>query len=67
LTSEFNANIIPELTQIAVSPGSLNLRMRAVFALRRANTPAAREALTEISQTPTQQIAAAARNGLQAN
>ena len=64
LTDEFNTRMVPELTQVALAPGSLNLRMRAVFALRRASTPAALEALAAISVTQPQQIAQAALNGL---
>lgn len=61
----FDSQIVPELTQIALSPESLNIRMRAVFALRRAGTPAAINALRQISGTQTQSIAQAALNGLQ--
>lgn len=64
LANEFDTRMVPELTQIAISPGTLNIRMRAVFALRRAETPAAREALAEISVTPSKQIAQTAMNGL---
>lgn len=64
LKGVFDAQMVPELTQIALDPGILNLRMRAVFALRRAQTPAAIGALTQISQTETPQIAQAAINGL---
>ncbi len=64
LASEFDTQIVPELTQIALSQETLNIRMRAVFALRRAETPAAREALVEISVTPSKQIAQTAMNGL---
>jgi HEAT repeat protein len=67
LTATFNAHIVPELTQVALSSESLNIRMRAVFALRRADTPAARQALLEISQTQTPQIASAASHGLKAS
>ena len=65
VAEQFNSEVIPELTRIALSTESMNIRMRAVFALRRANTAAARQALQEISQTPTQKIADAARHGLQ--
>lgn len=60
----FDATIIPELVQTASQPNSLNLRMRAVFALRRAGTPAARQALENLSHCDTPQIATAAKNGL---
>lgn len=61
----FDSQIVPELTQIALSPEALNIRMRAVFALRRASTPAALNALRQISGTETQPIAQAALSGLQ--
>jgi HEAT repeat protein len=64
LTAVFNEQIVPELTGIALSAGTLNIRMRAVFALRRAETAAAHDALLAISSTQPQQIARAARNGL---
>ncbi len=64
LANEFDTQIVPELTRIALSPETLNIRMRAVFALRRAETPAAREALAEISVTSSKQIAQTAMNGL---
>lgn len=60
----FDAQIVPELTQIALSTESLNIRMRAVFALRRAGTPVAIRALGQISSTETPPIAQAALNGL---
>ncbi|QJE96194.1 HEAT repeat domain-containing protein [Luteolibacter luteus] len=60
----FDAEIIPELLRTANQPNSLNLRMRAVFALRRANTPAARQALKTLSHCDAPQISTAARNGL---
>lgn len=61
----FDAEVVPELLRTAEHPNSLNLRMRSVFALRRASTPAARQALEALSLCKTPQIAAAARNGLQ--
>lgn len=61
---EFDATLVPELQRIATSPNTLNLQMRAVFALRRAATPAAREALAEISRGAVPAIATAARHGL---
>ena len=63
-SAEFDANIVPELTNVAVSNESLNVRMRAVFALRRADTVAARHALEVISKTSNPKIALAARHGL---
>jgi HEAT repeat protein len=65
--SSFDAELVPELQRIASEQNSLNLRMRAVFALRRAQTSAAREALASIAASTnvsSPQIAAAARNGL---
>ena len=61
---EFDAALVPELQRLATSPNTPNLQMRAVFALRRAATPAARQALAEISRSADPAIAAAARNGL---
>jgi HEAT repeat protein len=65
--ARFDQQMVPELLQIATSENSLNIRMRAVFALRRANTPAAQQALAVIARTATPQIAAAAQHGLPAN
>ena len=63
----FDREIAPELVRIATEPNSLNLQMRAVFALRRAGTPAAQDALVQIveSNAPPQ-VATAARHGLKA-
>jgi HEAT repeat protein len=60
----FDNEIIPELVEIATTLNSLNIQMRAVFALRRAQTPAARAALAVISEKARHPVAAAARNGL---
>jgi HEAT repeat protein len=60
----FDQEAVPELLKVAISPNSLNLQMRAVFALRRAQTESAREALKLISNSANPQIATAARNGL---
>ncbi len=65
LSAKFDAEIVPELTTIAASNQTLDVKTRAVFALRRANTPAARQALQTLSQTPNPKIAQAARYGLQ--
>jgi HEAT repeat protein len=62
----FDSTVVPELMRIATNPNSLNIQMRAVFALRRAQTPAAQAALTTISQQAPPQVAAAARHGLPA-
>lgn len=61
---EFNQKVVPELLAIATSSHNLNIQMRAVFALRRAQTPAAQSALAEIANSARPQVAAAARNGL---
>ena len=63
---DFDEKLVPELQHLATSPNSLNLQLRAVFALRRAGTPAAREALARIESTAPPQVATAARNGLRA-
>jgi hypothetical protein len=51
---------VPELLQIALEENSLNVRLRAVFALRRAETTGARTALAQISQVPEPRVASAA-------
>jgi HEAT repeat protein len=63
---DFDEKLVPELQRLATSPNSLNLQIRAVFALRRAGTPAAREALARIESAAPPQVASAARNGLRA-
>jgi HEAT repeat protein len=60
----FDDRIVPELRRIATSPNSLNIQMRSVFALRRAKSEKAREALVEIAHNARPQIATAAKNGL---
>lgn len=60
----FDERIVPELLQVATHPNSLDLQLRAVFALRRARTPAARSALAAIVQTASPQVATAAGHGL---
>ena len=45
-------------------PNSENIQMRAVFALRRAQTMAAQNALAVIANRAQPQVATAARNGL---
>jgi HEAT repeat protein len=64
LASAFDREIVPELVQIATAPNSLNIQMRAVFALRRAKTENAQAALAAIAERAPPQIATAARNGL---
>lgn len=60
----FDRDVVPELVAIAVGDPSPNLRMRAVFALRRAQTRVAQEALAALAEQASPPIAAAARNGL---
>jgi HEAT repeat protein len=61
----FDQQIVPELLQIATSDNSVNIRMRAVFALRRGQTAAAQAALAEVANNSSNpQIAEAARHGL---
>ncbi len=67
LAARFDSQMVPELEAVALGESSLNLRMRAVFALRRADTLPARNALSRISTTPTPEIATAAANGLHAS
>jgi HEAT repeat protein len=64
-TATFDQQIVPELLEIAMADNSVNIRMRAVFALRRAQTDAAQAALAEIAKhCSNSQIAEAARHGL---
>jgi HEAT repeat protein len=60
----FDQQIVPELLQIATSENSLNIQMRAVFALRYAHTNAAQDALSVIAKIARSQVATVARNGL---
>lgn len=64
IAETFNQQIVPELLHIATTPNSLNIQMRAVFALRRAQTPAAQAALEQIARIAQPRIATTARNGL---
>lgn len=64
--AKFDTEIVPELQRAASSTDNLNLRMRAVFALRRAGSPAALQALEALAGQADTPIATAARNGLQA-
>jgi hypothetical protein len=64
MATSFDQLIVPELVTIATSPNSLNIQMRAVFALRQAQTPASQQALAVIASTAQPQVAMAARNGL---
>lgn len=63
----FDRQVATELRELATGANSLNLRMRAVFALRRAGTPAAMQALADIEAEGNEQISTAARNGLRAS
>lgn len=65
--SIFDRQVAAELRELATGANSLNLQMRAVFALRRAGTPAAMQALAAIEAEGTEQISTAARNGLRAS
>jgi HEAT repeat protein len=65
LAPAFDSRIVPELLKVALSENSIDLRIRAVFALRRAQTTTARTALAEISKASEQRVAQAARSGLQ--
>jgi HEAT repeat protein len=64
LAAAFDVDVVPELERIASAENSLNVRMRAVFALRRAGTPAAADALAAIATTAPPPVATAARHGL---
>ena len=64
VTTTFNDQIVPELVAIATSPNSLNIQLRAVFALRQAPTAAAQAALAVIANTAQAEVANAARSGL---
>jgi hypothetical protein len=64
--ADFDTRVVPELQRAASEANSMNLRMRAVFALRRAGTPAAVQALQSLSGHSDKTIATAASNGLRA-
>ncbi len=64
-TAVFDREIVPELLRIATASNSLNVQMRAVFALRRAQTAAAQAALGVVADGARPQVATAARNGFQ--
>ena len=66
-TADFDAQIVPELKRAAGEANSMNLRMRAVFALRRAGTPASVRALEAHAGHADKTIATAASNGLRAS
>jgi HEAT repeat protein len=64
---DFDGRAVPELLALAKSGTSANLRMRAVFALRRAGTAAALAALGEIAARAGPPMSTAAANGLRAH
>jgi len=64
VAAEFDQKIVPELAAIATSRNGLNLQMRAVFALRRAQSTEAQAALAIIANIARPPVAAAARHGL---
>jgi hypothetical protein len=66
VASQFETVIVPQLVETALSEATLNLRMRSVFALRRAGTPSAREALAQIAASASGPVAQAAEHGLAA-
>ena len=64
LSGTFDTRIVPELQQLADSSQlSLNLRLRSIFALRRAATPAARLALSQLASSSTPKVSQAASQG----
>jgi HEAT repeat protein len=67
LKSHFDSVVVPRLVAEASGTRSLNLRMRSVFALRRAQTPESLRALESLSISSTPEIATAAANGLRAS
>lgn len=56
----FRDRAVPELEKAATGPNSLNVQLRAVMALQRAQTPQARQALARIATTSSHIVAAAA-------
>jgi len=60
----FDHKVVPDLVQIAGNENTLNVRLRAVFALRRANTDAAQQALATLATSSNPTVAAASRAGL---
>lgn len=64
VTGIFDKQIVPELVAIATTPNSLNIQLRAVFALRQAQTAAAQDGLAVIANTARSEVATAARSGL---
>jgi HEAT repeat protein len=64
--TRFDESLVPEMEGTATSPTSLNLRLRAVFALWRAGTPGAIAALYRIRDLEQPKVAAAAQHALAA-
>jgi len=64
IAEQFHREMVPELMRIATGENNLNIQMRAVFALRRAQTAEAQAALAVIASKARPQVATAARNGL---
>lgn len=64
IAARFNATAVDEMARVALSEASENLRIRAVFALRRAGTGPAIDALRRIGQSATGNVARAAQNGI---
>jgi len=66
IAGAFDADLVPQLLRVAAADNSVNVRMRAVFALRRAGTPVAHDALAAIATQDgvPPPVATAARRGL---
>jgi HEAT repeat protein len=65
VATTFDQQIIPELERLATSQNSVNLGLRAVFALRRSGSEAAQRALAAIANLAGQpDVSAAAQRGL---
>lgn len=64
IAARFDATVVDEMARVALSEASENLRIRAVFALRRARTSSALEALRRIGNSTTGNVAKAALNGI---
>lgn len=62
--TRFDEHWVPELRTTALSATSVNLRLRSVFALWRAGTSTAAQALTAISRCEEPKVAAAAQQAL---
>lgn len=63
----FEEKAVPALRDRALGDGSLNLKLRSIFGLRTARTPAAKRALESIAQSAKdQRVAGAAKRALNA-